>query len=245
MSEQPSFKPVKREPVYVKVARAIEAEIVSGRFGHGDILPTETVLAEQFEVTRSSVREGLRVLEQSGLIGRGAAKRLIVARPDADSVAEAASRSLALSGATFGDVWEALAIFYPQAARLAAVKFSADDLDALKLAHERFCAQNSEDRAAIVTEAAGFLHILAERLDNQVVLALLDALNRMIAASLALVIDQTPHATTRIKTAQMELITAIAARQEDDAERWMSKHIDDLKRGFSVAGQSLQARITL
>jgi DNA-binding FadR family transcriptional regulator len=245
MRSESSFQPVKREPVYVKVACAIEAEIVAGRFANGDLLPTETELAEQFEVTRSSIREGLRALEQSGLIARGAAKRLIVSRPDAGSVAKAASRSLVLSGATFGEVWEALATFYPEIASLAAVKFNDEDVAALREAHEQFCAIEEGELDAIVDHAAGFLHVLAERLDNQVILALLDSLNRMIAASLALVIDETPKATERIKTAQNALIEAIAERDGDAAATWISKHIDDLKRGFSVAGQSLEARITL
>lgn len=243
MSNAPAFQPVKREPVYLKVARAIEAEIVSGALKPGAVLPTEAELCAQFEVTRSSVREGIRSLEQSGLIARGAAKRLIVAQPDAGDIAKAASRSLALSGATFGEVWEALATFYPEAARLASTKFGDRELEELNAAHERFCALELSDREGIVAEAAEFFHVIARLIDNQVMLALLDALNQMIAASLALVIDQTPNAVARIKTAQIELISAIGAHNGDEAARWMAKHIDDLKRGYSVAGRSLDARI--
>ncbi|WP_419572449.1 GntR family transcriptional regulator, partial [Rheinheimera sp.] len=73
-------------------------------------MPIEAELCEQFQVTRSTVREGLRLLEQSGLIARGSHKKFIVKRPNASDVAVAASRSLALGGVTFNEVWETLAI---------------------------------------------------------------------------------------------------------------------------------------
>ena len=127
-----TFKPLAREPVYAKVAQAIEQDIVSGALKEGAALPTEGELCEQFGVTRSSVREGIRLLEQAGLIERGPAKRLIVKSPKAAEISAVASRSLAHGGATFREVWETLAAFYPGAARLAAARLDSKALAALK-----------------------------------------------------------------------------------------------------------------
>lgn len=59
---------------------ALEEEILSGRLAEGDSVPTEMALCEQFDVQRSTVREGIRLLEQSGLVVRNG-KRLTVVRP--------------------------------------------------------------------------------------------------------------------------------------------------------------------
>ena len=49
-----------------EVADRLQAEILRGKFRPGDRLPTERELAEQLCVNRSSVREGLKKLQQLG-----------------------------------------------------------------------------------------------------------------------------------------------------------------------------------
>lgn len=55
---------------YEKVLAEIEVGLVSGRWGLGDRLASERALAEEFGVSRASVREALRVLEAMGVITR-------------------------------------------------------------------------------------------------------------------------------------------------------------------------------
>lgn len=235
------FKPLLREPVYLKVSNAIEADILSGALPEGAFLPTEGELCTQFGVTRSSVREGIRLLEQAGLVERGAAKRLVVRRPKTSDIAETASRGLTLGGVTFREVWEALAALYPQAARLAAKRLDAEALDALRAIHSRL--EKTEDADGVVAGAVEFFQELAAGLDNRVMLAMLQSLNLMIGASLAQVINKAPKARERILMAQREIITALAAHDGDKAGEWMARHIDDLMRGYKVAKVDLSARI--
>lgn len=236
-----TFKPLDREPVYVKVSRAIEEEILSGALKEGALLPTEGALCEQFGVTRSSVREGIRLLEQSGLIERGPAKRLVVRAPKISDIAATASKSLAHGGATFREVWETLALFYPQAARAAATQLSQETIGELRAINERLRAGKNGD--VIVENAVEFFQTIAAGLDNRVMLAMLQSLNMMIGASLMLVIGKTPQAKKRIEDAQAEIIAALEADDEEKAAAWMTRHIDDLMRGYQVAKIDLDARI--
>jgi DNA-binding FadR family transcriptional regulator len=71
--------PAKTEAIRVPkaaelVANRIRRAIVTGQLAHGESLPSETRLMEEFQVSRPTVREGIRVLESLGLIivGRGA-----------------------------------------------------------------------------------------------------------------------------------------------------------------------------
>jgi len=69
-------------PAYLRVSEAIRDRILRRDLKEGQALPTEAELARQFEVNRSTVREALRKLESSGLLGRRAGgKRLYVTRP--------------------------------------------------------------------------------------------------------------------------------------------------------------------
>ena len=55
---------------YAYVARVLAEEIADGRHPIGSILPNEFELAEQFAVSRSTVRAAMRELQASGLVSR-------------------------------------------------------------------------------------------------------------------------------------------------------------------------------
>ncbi|MFG1466080.1 GntR family transcriptional regulator [Xanthobacter sp. DSM 24535] len=58
------------ETRYASVARALAEAISSGRHPVGSLLPNEFELADQFAVSRSTVRAAMRELEASGLVSR-------------------------------------------------------------------------------------------------------------------------------------------------------------------------------
>lgn len=58
------------EPRYANVARLLVEAIASGHHPVGSILPNELDLAEQFGVSRSTMRAAMRELQASGLISR-------------------------------------------------------------------------------------------------------------------------------------------------------------------------------
>ena len=56
------------EKSYLKVDNYIKEQILGGELKAGDKLPPERELAQQLDVSRNSVREGLRILENMGVI---------------------------------------------------------------------------------------------------------------------------------------------------------------------------------
>lgn len=58
------------ETRYAFVARELTEAIASGRYPVGSLLPNELDLAEQFEVSRSTVRAAMRELQAMGLVSR-------------------------------------------------------------------------------------------------------------------------------------------------------------------------------
>jgi DNA-binding FadR family transcriptional regulator len=57
------------------VVEELAHQIIGGRLATGDVLPTEPVLCEQFRFSRTVIREGVKLLEERGLVlveqGRG------------------------------------------------------------------------------------------------------------------------------------------------------------------------------
>jgi len=91
------FRPVLRTPLSVLVSRQLREAIVSGQLSIGTELPTEKELTEQFQVSRSTVREALRILQSQGLLSGG--DSVSTARPRVTSEHASASASEALENA--------------------------------------------------------------------------------------------------------------------------------------------------
>jgi len=62
------FDPIKTERTFERVSTKIKGLIFDGILIPGDRLPSETELAQQFDVGRQTIREALRILELSGFI---------------------------------------------------------------------------------------------------------------------------------------------------------------------------------
>lgn len=62
------LRPLKRKSLAESVYEQLRDHILHGDLEPGDELPAERVLSEQLKVNRSAVREGLKRLEQAGLV---------------------------------------------------------------------------------------------------------------------------------------------------------------------------------
>ncbi|QBI18533.1 FadR family transcriptional regulator [Egibacter rhizosphaerae] len=67
-SSELHLRPVERRRAYQEVVAQIQQEILAGRLRSGDRLPGERQLSEMLGVSRSSVREALRVLETLDIV---------------------------------------------------------------------------------------------------------------------------------------------------------------------------------
>jgi GntR family transcriptional repressor for pyruvate dehydrogenase complex len=238
------FEPIHIEPAYRKVAAALIERITARSFSDGDRLPSETELAKQFGVNRSTVREALRELQTIGLLTRRrGSKLMVVTRPHTEAIAENVSRALLLHDVTFFDVWEALSMFEPPIAEAAARRRRAADLARMQQTHENF-ELHKRDSARCVHHVAEFFGVIAAAAHNPVLVMAQEPLIQLIGPSLGAMIDKVSQARARIVTAQRRLTEAIAARSAEDARTWMAKHVRDFRRGYEVAGIDLTLKVT-
>ncbi|MBM2854115.1 MAG: FadR family transcriptional regulator [Steroidobacteraceae bacterium] len=240
---RPVFDPLGYAPAYLRVSEAIRDRILRRDLKEGQALPTETELARQFEVNRSTVREALRKLESSGLLGRRAGgKRLYVTRPTRESVGGGLSQALTLHETRVVDVWEALQAVQPGIAQAAALRRTPAALERLAAAARRFASRRA-DRGHAVEDVADFFNALGEASDNPVFVLLNEPLLRLLKPSLAVIIDRVAQARGRIETAQKHIVNAVAAKDAETAAAWMTRHVRDFRRGYEVAGIPLSSEV--
>ncbi len=104
------FRPVARTPLSLLVSRQLREAIISGELSDGAQLPTEQELTEHFRVSRSTVREAVRVLQAQGLLSGGdtvsTARPRVCARLAHASASEALENALRLGRVSLPDLVE-------------------------------------------------------------------------------------------------------------------------------------------
>jgi DNA-binding FadR family transcriptional regulator len=105
-----------------RVAAELRREIVTGDLRPGDRLPSEKELQAQFEISRPTLREALRLLEAESLIEvvRGQHGGARVTKLNIGAVARQVGLCLQIDGVTLQDVWYSLTIIEPPAAGMLA-----------------------------------------------------------------------------------------------------------------------------
>ncbi|MDQ7907248.1 GntR family transcriptional regulator [Phytohabitans sp. ZYX-F-186] len=129
-----------RPPAYQTLAEDLRAEITSGRLQPGERLPTEPQLCARSGVSRSTVREALRLLASQHLIvtTRGVTGGSFVAHPSPENLSDTLSTGLNLlinaSTASLCDLLEVRESLEVPAAGQAARRRSEEHLAAMELA---------------------------------------------------------------------------------------------------------------
>jgi GntR family transcriptional regulator, transcriptional repressor for pyruvate dehydrogenase complex len=235
-----AFDPIRQESAYRKVAAALIERITDRKLAEGDRLPSETELARQFEVNRSTVREALRELQSGGLLVRErGSKLMMVTRPARDVIADGVSRALAMHDVSFLDVWEGMTLLEPAIAEIAATRRNDADLTRLEAISAAF-ADMSASTTTAVHQVAEFFHDLGEATHNSALMLAHEPLVQLLEPSLAAMIDWVPQARMRIAVAQRNIVAAVKVRDGVKAREWMAKHVRDFKRGYGLAGIDLK-----
>ncbi len=237
------FDQIQTEPAYRKVAAALMERILDRSLSDGDRLPSETELARQFGVNRSTVREAVRELQGNGLLGRRrGSKLLVVTRPQADHVAEGVGRALVLHDITYRDVWEALTILEPPIAEVAARRRTEADLAQIADASASFAA-NNEDTESAAFHATEFFRAVGAATHNRILMMGHEPVLQLLEPSLRSMMDKVPQSRVRIVTAEKRILEAIRSKDVETARNWMTRHIRDYSKGYEIAGIDLQSRL--
>ncbi len=152
------------------IAARLREAIVDGRYTYGERLPAERDLTTHFGASRSTVREALRQLEETGLVIRRIGSGTFVnyrSRPHEEDIAELTSPI---------ELIEVRLALEPDMARLAVVNATARDLDRMEAALLR-CEAAKGDREAFSRADEAFHRALVECTGNPLMIWLYGKIN--------------------------------------------------------------------
>jgi len=170
------YKPIQSSKIYEQIAEQIEQLILNGELRSGDRLPTERELAEQFQASRTAVREAMKTLAQKGLVDMRPGRGTIVI----DGTSKAMRHSLGLmmkvgQAGSSTNLVEVREILEPEIAALAAMRAGEEDITAMR---ESVLVMDAslDDADAYITADNNFHQALAKGTQNILILALVDSI---------------------------------------------------------------------
>ncbi len=119
---------------YEQIVAQVQQAIREGRYPRGSKLPTERELAESFGVSRSVVREAIKVLAASGLVESRQGSGIFVRNDPIPTITRAFTLSVSPNAESIERLFEFRGVLEVEAARLAATRRTDDDLESLKSA---------------------------------------------------------------------------------------------------------------
>lgn len=129
-----SFTAIAVTRSWEQIVRQIEAAIHAGEFARGQKLPTERELAATFDVSRSVVREAIKVLSAMGLVEARQGSGLYVRNDPVRSVTRAFVLSVSPDAESVEKLFEFRIGLERDAARFAAQRRTDADIEALAAA---------------------------------------------------------------------------------------------------------------
>jgi GntR family transcriptional regulator, transcriptional repressor for pyruvate dehydrogenase complex len=224
-------KPLTLAPVVVPKASDVLAArlrelIMQGHFTPGDLLPTERDHVVESKLSRTSVREALRVLEAEGLIvtRAGRAGGSTVTLPARASVARSVETFVRAHGIRLESLLECRVAVEPTLARLAARNRSAPELAEIRALHERFV--KSVDVVPDYKRINLDWHLAVARASgNEPLIALMEAISTPIRDAMDYQHVTTPELRRVAVKAHTSILRAIEEQDEEAALRRMERHV--------------------
>lgn len=140
------MKEIQRVSMTDAAVESIKESILTGGFAVGDKLPTESQFCNMLGVSRTVVREALRVLTALGYVYIKPGKGAFVARVDQEE--QLSGDSFNLNNASFHDLMEVRISIEEISVRLAIERANEEQIQILQEVHESFLEANSSRNSA-------------------------------------------------------------------------------------------------
>ena len=167
-----NFQEIKIESSVDKIIRQIRELITSGQLNPGDKLPPERKLAEKLGVGRSNVRDAIKKLEFYGILKTLPQSGTIVAGMGITALEGLISDVLKMENSDFVSLVETRVLLETEAAKLAAVRRTEEDIQNIKSALAAYNDKIVEKKQAVEEDLLFHLKI-AEASKNSVLKSLM------------------------------------------------------------------------
>lgn len=236
------FQPVneKSANVYEKVIAELKKGIMHGELKPGDKLPSERELAGMLGVSRTSLREALRLLEVSGVVTIKHGQGVFIANNDPDEYMRKFISHIFVDEKKIEELFQIRKLIETEATVWACQNGTDEQLKKIyNLVQETiYILDNSSkgDFLAVLAKQDGkFHHLLAEAANNSVLGNIMDNLLDLLADSRARAASVKGRPQKSLQE-HLKIAEALLERDGEKARRAMLDHLEAVERDV-ILGQ--------
>ena len=214
----------------VVVASDLRRRILTSKLPVGTSI-READLLEEFDISRPTLREALRILEIEQLLSvrRGSHRGSVVRMPDTSVTARSLTMLLYLRGATTSDIYDARMIFEPPAVRLAAERATPAQIARLQQVLDKGLEAMRADELLYPTLGWQFHTELVAISGNHTLAVMAEAFEHISAHHAMLVVagwaENCTELVRRAERAHRKLMSLIEQRDGERAEAYWRQHM--------------------
>jgi len=245
LADKPDNESGPRQALADRVAAQVEALIMEGVLKAGQALPSERRLTEKLGVSRTALREGLKLLRARGIIttaqGRGSHVSQLSQVDAAPLVHLYHSQPR-----TLYDLLEVRALLEAESARLAAIRGTDADRIMIRRRYDAMTAAAPDAEVATHAHLDHAFHLaICEASHNPVLTHTLQALNDLMLGSVFACVNNLYHRDPHkrnIDRQHARLFKAVMACQPRQAHNAALAHVDSVRRSLGEIEQE-EARL--
>jgi DNA-binding FadR family transcriptional regulator len=232
-----------------KIAQDLMQRILAGEYDASNILPSERALQESYGVSRTVVREALKLLAARGLVTTGTGQGAVLSKNLTAPALDALLLAFHRSHVRLEDLLNARLLIEPEIAALAAQHATSLQIRRLLELSQAMAGLALSDQPVQAASLsydlnAQFHTLLAQASQNPVLEILITTLVGIIWRQQNTVdLDQPPKQHTRTARQHEAIVQAIAARDPTQARRAMIEHLETTRQSLINVPGSLGSLI--
>lgn len=208
------------------LANELRRQILDGSIPEGSALPVERVLAAESGLSRTAVREALRILEIDGLVQTkpGRSGGSFVRRPDLQSIDRTLAVFMTARQVKFRSLLEVREALEPVGAELAARHRSNEDLDSLRRSNELLEASFDDAREFLRRNVEWHIRVVRAS-HNDLMHAFILSLSKAIHRGTDIDYFDSDEIRELTIVSHCKVTDAIAKQDPTRARRAMERHV--------------------
>ncbi|WP_019152979.1 FadR/GntR family transcriptional regulator [Robertmurraya massiliosenegalensis] len=230
------FKTIKKKKKFEEVLEQIKSLLITNKLRVGQKLPNEIELSDSMGISRSSLREALKILSMIGIVESKSGEGTVIKKADPENLKNIMSLVAISRGLDTFELFEARVILEMAAVRLAAIRRNDEDLKNIEAILEQLDKNYISDHEEENSKLDFLFHrsiVLASK--NKMLLLLTEVISDLLGEQIIATrrrYSTTPDILKRFQTEHWEIFRAIKTKNSEEGEKLIASHLEKSRLEF-------------
>ena len=217
------FKLIKKQSRTEQIVDEIKRAVLAGKIEIGDKLPPERELAAQFGVSRTSIREAVKILSTYGILKSVQGGGIYVTDQFSENVLDFLGHGTCLTPVNYKLIYQAR-IIMETGSLITSLEYITDqDISRLQEIIHATVSENDNERLGLLD--AKFHIILIEAANNPILTSFYQMIYKILTNGARMGISLYPDAKKMVMKGHRDIVAAIKSRSKTRCYKAVSTHL--------------------